>query len=327
MNTGQNGSFWMGGISASGLVEISHDPASLDKPGFWAVVVTYEGQWTCARFENVKQAPFPEIEWNGISTEWSSSLDQRGYEKYVADIQAKISEGEVYQANACRILTANSESNLAGLFSSLQQENPAPFEAYVNLPELEIASASPELFLHREGSHIKSSPIKGTSHTSLFAQKDSAENIMIVDLMRNDFGRICESGSIATPRLLATEEHPGLFHLVSDVVGELRAGVTWSEIAEALLPAGSISGAPKASAVSIIESHEGVRGPYCGVVGWVNGDRASLSVGIRIFWNKRDGLIHFGTGAGITWGSIPSDEWSETELKAARLMKIARGEL
>jgi para-aminobenzoate synthetase component 1 len=109
-------------------------------------------------------------------------------------------------------------------------------------------------------------------------------------------------------------------------VGNLRAGITWKEIGAALLPAGSISGAPKASAMAIIDSHEAKRGPYCGILGWVNGDQALLSVGIRIFWSERDGKIHFGTGAGITWGSIPSDEWAETELKAARLMKIARGE-
>ena len=102
--------------------------------------------------------------------------------------------------------------------------------------------------------------------------------------------------------------------------------MSWKEIGQALLPAGSISGAPKESAISIISAHERKRGPYCGILGWVNGDRALLSVGIRLFWSERDGKIHFGTGAGITWGSNPSDEWAETELKAARLMKIAKGD-
>ena len=149
---------------------------------------------------------------------------------------------------------------------------------------------------------------------------------MIVDLMRNDFGSICASGSVDVPRLLATEAHPGLFHLVSDVVGRLRSEITWVDIAKYLLPAGSISGAPKSSALKAIAEIEKVkRGPYCGVIGFVEGGKAVLSVGIRIFWSEKDGKIHFGTGAGITWQSEPAAEWEETELKAKRLISIASG--
>ncbi|MEY3755935.1 MAG: hypothetical protein RL356_207, partial [Actinomycetota bacterium] len=130
------------------------------------------------------------------------------------------------------------------------------------------------------------------------------------------------------PRLLASEAHPGLFHLVSDVVGSLREDVKWEQITSALLPAGSISGAPKLSAIKSIKEIEKVeRGPYCGVIGWVEGDQALLSVGIRIFWSKEDGKINFGTGAGITWQSDPRGEWDETELKANRLISIASGVL
>jgi len=243
-------------------------------------------------------------------------------------IKEKIAAGDIYQVNLCRVLSTKSSQSLQGLANRLQLDNPAPYASYLRLPGLEIASASPELFLERKGEVIKSTPIKGTSKVGDFGAKDRAENVMIVDLMRNDFGRICESGSVDVARLLATESHPGLYHLVSDVVGRLKKGVNWSQIAQALLPAGSISGAPKSSALKNIAQIERVkRGPYCGVIGFVENDQALLSVGIRIFWSSGDDQIHFGTGAGITWASDPESEWEETALKAKRLISIASGVL
>jgi para-aminobenzoate synthetase component 1 len=190
-----------------------------------------------------------------------------------------------------------------------------------------IASASPELFLSRNGSTVKSSPIKGTQHNHVqnFGVKDQAENVMIVDLMRNDLGQICKSGTVEVPRLLSSEEHPGLQHLVSDVQGELLDDISWSQILSALSPPGSVSGAPKSSATQVIGANEIARGPYCGALGWVEGHQAVLSVAIRTFW--KDKGINFGTGAGITWGSRADAEWEETQLKARRLISIAGGEL
>jgi len=321
-------SFWMGNRLATNCVEISNDPASLNKPGFWAVVNTFEGKWICARFENVVNAPLPQSAWQPVTDQWHSSLNQDQYESSVELIKEKIAQGEIYQVNLCRVLTTQCDQPLLGLAGRLQEANPAPYASYLKLPNLEIASASPELFLERSGKRIKSTPIKGTATTASFGEKDKAENVMIVDLMRNDFGSICESGSVDVPRLLATQEHPGLFHLVSDVVGNLRSDIKWEDISEHLLPAGSISGAPKSSALKTIAQVEQVpRGPYCGVIGWVEGDKALLSVGIRIFWSENDGKIHFGTGAGITWQSDPNQEWEETQLKAKRLTAIASGVL
>jgi para-aminobenzoate synthetase component 1 len=112
------------------------------------------------------------------------------------------------------------------------------------------------------------------------------------------------------------------------VVGKLIRNIQWSEIVKALLPAGSISGAPKSSAMQVISENEKVaRGPYCGVLGWIKGDSAELSVAIRTFWNCKDGQLRFGTGAGITWGSEQSAEWEETQLKARKLISIAGGVL
>jgi para-aminobenzoate synthetase component 1 len=327
MNLSQ-ATFWMAGRLATDCVEISTDPSCLDRPGFWAEINTFEGQWICARFASVVDAPLPRAQCHGIHGIWDSSQTQSEYQSNVEKIKEKIAAGDIYQVNLCRVLSTKSEQGLQGLANRLQQDNPAPFASYLRLPSLEIASASPELFLKRDGAMIKSTPIKGTSKTDNFGEKDRAENVMIVDLMRNDFGSICESGSVDVPRLLASEAHPGLFHLVSDVVGKLRRNTQWSEIVKALLPAGSISGAPKSSALkSIAEIEKISRGPYCGVIGWVQGEQAVLSVGIRIFWSQGDGQLNFGTGAGITWASQPQGEWEETELKAKRLISIASGVL
>jgi para-aminobenzoate synthetase component 1 len=323
--------FWMSGILARDLVEVSSDPTALDKPGFWAVVATFEGEWQCARFATVTRAPLPPAPWNGLLGSWQSTFDQVSYEKYVQDIRELIARGEVYQVNACRIISTHCDQSLLGLFQLMSIHNPSPYAAYLNLPGLEIASASPELFLNRNSSqngvHLLSSPIKGTSDIRDFGSKDQAENVMIVDLIRNDFGQICIPGSVEVPRLLGVEEHPGLFHLVSDVTGILRVDTSWNQIATALMPPGSVSGAPKSSALKIISENEpDGRGPYCGAIGWVQDGKALLSVGIRLFWKDRRSIINFGTGAGITWGSDPTAEWNETELKANRLIAIANGE-
>jgi para-aminobenzoate synthetase component I len=328
-----NYSFWMGGRYARSLVEVSGDLSQLADGNFWAVNISFEGDIRLARFAEVNDAPFPATIESGstANAKWSSSMDESAYCIYVSTIRSAIADGLVYQANACRILSRFfSGDDLASLFSQILRENPAPYASYLSIPEIEIASASPELFMRREGSLITTSPIKGTQTLSEhgFGEKDKSENIMIVDLMRNDFGQICEPGSINAAQILRSEDHPGLRHLVSDVTGLLRDGISWTEIAKALLPAGSISGAPKSSALKIIKDNEPVvRGPYCGILGWVQGDRAELSVAIRTFWSNRDSQLHFGTGAGITWGSDPSDEWEETQLKASRLISIAGGEL
>jgi len=318
--------FWMGNRLASNCVEISNDPSSLSKPGFWAVVNTFEGEWICARFANVISSKLPDTNWQGVSGQWQSSQTQEEFESNVKLIKERIAEGHIYQVNLCRVLTTTCQQSLLGLAGKLQQSNPAPFASYLNLPGIEIASASPELFLERNGEVIKTTPIKGTSKVDDFGEKDRAENVMIVDLMRNDFGAICKPGSVDVPRLLSSESHPGLFHLVSDITGRLSAGMSWSKILTSLLPAGSISGAPKSSALKLIKEIEKIdRGPYCGVIGWIDNDQALLSVGIRIFWSQNDGRINFGTGAGITWQSDAASEWEETQLKAKRLIAIASG--
>lgn len=321
--------FWMNGRLATELLQISHDPEVLTDGGFWAVSTTFEGGFTAARFGRVVEAEFPIHAWEKLGGTWRSSRSESEYMEYVRDIQEAIADGWVYQVNACRELSTpfEKERNLRGLFSEILVNNPAPWASYFEIPELNIASASPELFLKRLGNKVRTSPIKGTQlpGQTHFGTKDMAENVMIVDLMRNDLGAICKNGSVSVPRLLASEPHPGLVHLVSDIEAELRDEITWSEIFTALQPPGSISGAPKSSAISVIKEHESARGPYCGALGWVQGDQCELSVAIRIFF--KDELLRFGTGAGITWSSDAASEWEETQLKARRLISIAGGAL
>jgi para-aminobenzoate synthetase component 1 len=326
-------SFWMSGRYARSLIEVTDDLSRLDDGNFWAVSVSFEGKVRLARFRQVMKANFP-FAANGstaVSGQWKSSLDETSYCKYVSNIKDAIESGWVYQVNACRILTADYFADeLASLFGQILSSNPAPYAAFLSLPELMIASASPELFLSRDGDKVVTSPIKGTQklEEEVFGEKDQSENIMIVDLMRNDLGQICRDGSVDVANLLRSEDHPGLRHLVSDVTGELKAGISWPEIFSALLPAGSISGAPKSSALKVISENEPFeRGPYCGILGWVQGDQAELSVAIRTFWSFRDSKLHFGTGAGITWGSDSISEWEETQLKARKLISIAGGTL
>jgi len=315
--------FWMAGILAEELEEISHDPNSLAQPGFWAVSGTFEGEWTFAKFKKISKSDFPEVEGKLELSDWKSSLNHEQYLEYVNSARDEIAAGTFYQVNACRILSAKIISgDVTSIFPKILLENPAPYAGILQLNNLEIVSASPERFISVREGVIKTSPIKGTSADGTFADKDSAENLMIVDLMRNDLGRVCETGSIKTPRLNAVEAHPGLFHLVSDVQGVLRKDLALGDVIETLMPPGSVSGAPKSSSLKMIRKWEETRGPYCGIFGWAQDGACELAVGIRTFW--RDGeFLRFGAGAGITWGSNAESEWQETELKAKRLISIA----
>ncbi|MFD5326932.1 chorismate-binding protein [Streptomyces sp. NPDC127092] len=329
-----------GGLLATDLRDVTHDPEALDSSGFWAVVADFEGRLTCARFGDVRPDPVPAPvpgAWRGPAAgDWTSSLDRAAYTEGVRRVREHIARGEVYQANLCRVMSAPlpdpAGADVDALTALLARGNPAPYAGTVRLPAhgVEIATASPELYLRRAGATVESGPIKGTGRTADdLLEKDHAENVMIVDLVRNDLGRVCATGSVTVPELCAVEPHPGLVHLVSTVRGELRAGAGWRDLLAATFPPGSVTGAPKSSALRIIEALETVpRGPYCGGIGWVDADRrtAELAVGIRTFWiDRAAGMLRFGTGAGITWGSDPEREWAETELKAARLVAIASG--
>ena len=322
----------VGGRLATGLIDVTNDVTALDSTGFWAVVVTFEGLATCARFDKIRPAtPWPGRPWAGPRRDaWTSSLDHHQFCAGVETIRDAIAEGDVYQVNLCRRLSAPApiDADVAALGAALATGNPAPYSAVVRVPSagLHVASASPERFLRRDGRAVESRPIKGTAATpDGFLAKDRAENVMIVDLVRNDLGRVCETGSVSVPGLCEVEAHPGLHHLVSTIDGRLRPDAGWADLLAATFPPGSVTGAPKLAALDAIANLEPVaRGPYCGAVGWVDADQrqGDLNVAIRTFW-LADGALHLGTGGGITWDSTPEGEWEETELKARRLLEVA----
>lgn len=330
---GRDYQFWMKGVHASGLAEVSNDPEVLNDGRFWAVVASFEGEYRFARFRKVRTEPFPESNWQRLERPWISTQEEIDYIAYIHAIREAISAGTVYQVNACRELQhylGDKPQSLRGLFSEILRANPAPFASYLNIPGLEIASASPERFLSRNGAKLLTSPIKGTIrwNEEEFGEKDKAENLMIVDLMRNDLSQISKPGTVEVSSLFRREKHPGLTHLVSDISSEVSEGTSWGEILAALLPPGSVSGAPKSSALKIISENENnKRGPYCGALGYIHGENAELSVAIRTFWTTGDKYLRYGTGAGITWGSDARSEWEETQLKARHLISIAGGEL
>ncbi|MDT0214989.1 chorismate-binding protein [Rothia sp. ARF10] len=327
-------------IEATGAEAVTSDIDDLTS-GFWAVVITFEGRLTAVRMASVGHhaSPTRVSAWTGVQGDWTTSLDDTAYVDGVEEIRERIARGTVYQVNLCRVLSRSidAETSIRALGDVLAQGNPAPYAATIDIPEagLEVACASPEAYLTRRGGTVTSSPIKGTAPTpESMLPKDYAENVMIVDLVRNDLQHVCRPGTVRVDHLCRLEEHPGLVHLVSDVSGELREGATWRDLLDASFPPGSVSGTPKHTALRAIADLEPVaRGPYCGAVGWVDADRdeALLAVGIRTFWideeSSGERVLRFGTGAGITWGSDAHGELRETELKARHLMALARGQV
>ncbi|NHT16868.1 chorismate-binding protein [Cellulomonas sp. IC4_254] len=352
---------WFGGRLLRDPVEhvadVAREPARLRAPGHWVLVGDFEGPVGAWRFRTSDPGRAADASadapgataWRGPDAgAWTTSLDEPAYVAAVAAVRAAVREGDVYQANLCRVLSAplpvreGREPDARALGARLAAGNPAPYAGGVHVPAggavppVWVVTASPELYLRVEDGWVTSAPIKGTAPTAAgLTAKDRAENVMITDLVRNDLQRVCEPGTVEVTTLLGVEEHPGLVHLVSTVRGRLRADVRdaadlWARLLGATFPPGSVSGAPKSSALDLIRRLEPVpRGPYCGAVGWVEvaddgAVRAELAVGIRTFvW--RDGVLRFGTGAGITWGSDPDAEWAETELKALRLVGLASG--
>jgi para-aminobenzoate synthetase component 1 len=266
---------------------------------------------------------------------WTSSLDRVDHAAACAQVLELLRAGECYQVNITRRLAARGAPDPISLYDALARVNPAPHASMCTFPSFDVAvvSASPELFLRiEENTHgsrrIETRPIKGTAgdaSTLVRSAKDRAENVMIVDLARNDLGRVCEFGSVQVPALCAVEPHPGLFHLVSTVTGRLRPEVDFADVVRATFPPASVTGAPKPRVMQAIEDLEPVRrGVYCGATGWVDGDRgrAELAVAIRTF-TIAAGNTHLGVGGGIIADSQPDEEWAETELKAARLLTAA----
>jgi para-aminobenzoate synthetase component 1 len=266
----------------------------------------------------------------GVRAGVSSNISRPDFLSAVARVQRYIRSGDIYQVNLSQRLATLCEFSGWELFTRLLAVSPAPFAAYLDCGDFQIASSSPEQFLRMSGSHIATRPIKGTRPRSSDATRDAqlayelqtsakelAELVMITDLLRNDLGRVCEFGSVQVPELAHLERFAQVQHLVSTVEGRLRNDVTHFAALASAFPGGSITGAPKFRAMEIIDELEPIaRGPYCGSLGYLGFNRESqLSISIRTAILK-DATAYFHVGAGIVADSIPEAEYEETLAKA-----------
>ena len=259
------------------------------------------------------------------------SLEREAYLKNIAAIKAHIHAGDVYQINYTGAVTFDYDGPPFLLYQGLRRRQRVAYGAFLNLDaHRQVLSCSPELFFRRQGDRMVTRPMKGTVRRGRTYDEDEqlrawlacdeksrAENLMIVDLLRNDLSRCCVPGSVRVPALFTTERYETLFQMTSTVEGRLQEGIRYADLFRALFPCGSVTGAPKVRAMQIIHALEAhPRGPYCGAIGFIAPDRrAVFSVAIRTL-TLDEGRGAMGTGSGIVWDSDPGDEYEECLLKA-----------
>ena len=270
----------------------------------------------------------------------TSNFSREHYLASVARAKEYIAAGDIYQVNLSQRLSAPLATTPFDLYRRLTRENAAPFAAYFDTPDATVVSCSPERFLQVRGGTVETRPIKGTrprgatpeedarlAQELLASEKDRAENVMIVDLERNDLGRVCEFGSVHVPELFALESYATVHHLVSTVKGRLRPGSNALDCLRSCFPGGSITGAPKVRSMEIIEEIEPTRrGVYTGAIGYLcfSGDM-DVNIVIRTLVIK-DGTAHFQVGGGIVADSQPEAEYEETLDKARALARALAAE-
>ncbi|MBE0410494.1 MAG: aminodeoxychorismate synthase component I [Anaerolineales bacterium] len=266
---------------------------------------------------------------------WVASTSRDDYDKAISRIKDYIARGDTYQVNYTYRLRSSFSGDPHMLFGELYRAQKAPYAAFVDTGRFAICSASPELFFSLEREKITSRPMKGTASRGLTLQEDNdqaewlrnsqknqAENVMIVDMVRNDIGRIAETGSVNVPDLLVVEKYPTVWQMVSTVTGQTDAGL--GDILRALFPPASITGAPKARTMEIIEELEtSPRKVYTGGIGFVSPERqAQFNVAIRTaIIDRDDASVEYGVGGGITWDSVDKAEYEEC-LAKARILSV-----
>jgi para-aminobenzoate synthetase component 1 len=267
-----------------------------------------------------------------------SNLTREEFISRVERAQHYIHHGHIYQVNLSHRLSVACDGDGWSLFERLGEISPAPFSAYLDCGDFQLASSSPELFLRLSGRHIVTRPIKGTRPRSSDPTRDAqltyelqtstkemSELVMITDLLRNDLGRVCEYGSVQVPELVRLERYAQVQHLVSTVEGRLRSGMTHFAAFASCFPGGSVTGAPKIRAMEIIDELEPItRGPYTGALGYLGFNRESqLSIVIRTAIHKA-GRAYFNVGAGIVADSNPAAEHDETMAKGQGFLAALR---
>ena len=271
-----------------------------------------------------------------VTSPIQSNLEYSQYQKAFKKIKDYIVEGDCYQINLAQRFSASAKGNPWNAYQQLRKLNPAPFSAYINTPFGQILSSSPERFLKVSQNKVETKPIKGTRPRSnnddqdnkqkealRSSSKDRAENVMIVDLLRNDIGRVCEIGSVTVPKLFDIESYSTVHHLVSTVQGNLAINKNALNLLSACFPGGSITGAPKVRAMEIIESLEPHRrGVYCGAIGYIdfNGNM-DTNIAIRtLVYNQN--TIRYWVGGGIVHDSNIDEEYQETLDKGKALLAL-----
>lgn len=265
-------------------------------------------------------------------SDWRPSISRESYRDSIAVIRSAIARGETYQVNHTFRLRRQFDEDPASVYSNMKRAQGARYCAFLDFDGHCVLSASPELFFHWAGGRIVTRPMKGTAPRGRWAEEDRAqstrlaaseknraENLMIVDLMRNDLGRIAEPGSVRASELFAIEPYPTLFQMTSTIEATTRPELSLEEVLAALFPAGSVTGAPKASTMRLIAALEdSPRGIYCGAVGLLSpGGEALFNVAIRTAVVDREArTVEYGVGGGITWDSSAEDEYGEAMLKA-----------
>lgn len=277
----------------------------------------------------------PELTPSRLGSSYTSNIKREQFIRAVQIAQRYIRHGHIYQVNLSHRLTFPFASTGWNFFNQLNAESPAPFAAFLNCGDFQLASSSPELFLRLNGNTVLTRPIKGTrprssdplrdaqlSYELQTSPKETAELVMITDLLRNDLGRICHFGSVHVPELMRLERFSHVQHLISTVQGELAPNASHLDALSACFPGGSITGAPKVRAMEIIDELEPLaRGPYTGCLGYLGFNRQSqLSILIRTGICK-EGSVFFNTGAGVVHDSDPAAEYDETLAKAAGIIR------
>lgn len=265
-----------------------------------------------------------------------ANMGKQDYQQAFAKIKSYLKEGDCYQVNLTQRFSCSCQGDPWLAYVVLRQINAAPFSAYLNFPDVQVLSSSPERFLKVTGTQVETKPIKGTRPRKsqpdedrqqieelANSEKDRAENVMIVDLLRNDLGKSCQKGSVKTPVLFAVESYATVHHLVSTIIGELAAGQHALDLLRSCFPGGSITGAPKIRAMQIIEELEpDRRGIYCGAIGYIGFDgNMDTNIAIRTLVHNQ-GNIRFWAGGGIVNDSEVDAEYQECFDKAQALLQM-----
>ncbi|WDG09617.1 aminodeoxychorismate synthase component I [Vibrio campbellii] len=307
----------------------------------WALVIDHKLKQACMVGQNIEQAwqwlnsqPPADVEDFKLIGDWQSNMTQESYASRFDRVQEYLLSGDCYQINLAQRFNASYQGSEWQAYTKLEAANQAPFSAFIRMPNSAIISVSPERFLELKDNVIETKPIKGTrprsqnteldqanAHDLQTAEKDQAENLMIVDLLRNDIGRVASPGSVHVPKLFDIESFPAVHHLVSTIRADLDTQYSAADLLRACFPGGSITGAPKVRAMQIIEELEPHRrSAYCGSIGYISRHgRMDTSITIRTLVAE-DNKLYAWAGGGVVADSDCAAEYQETLDKLSKIL-------